>query len=41
MKEMKIVLSEKRRNLVDHILKEYSIMPRIFISEVFDSTSSS
>ena len=33
MKEMKIILSEKRRNLVDDILKEYNISPRIFISE--------
>lgn len=33
MKEMKIVLSERRRNLVDDILKEFSINPRIFVSE--------
>ena len=37
---MKIILSEKRRNLVDDILKEYTINPRIFISEPTEESSS-
>ena len=37
---MKIVLSEKRRNLVDDILKEFNINPRIFVSEASNSDKS-
>ena len=40
MKEMKIILPEKRRNLVDDILKEYKIMPRIFVTEPAEESSS-
>ncbi len=39
MKEMKIILSEKRRNLVDDLLKEYNMSPRIFVTEATDSST--
>lgn len=39
MKEMKIILSEKRRNLVDDIIKEFNLDPRIFISEPSENSS--
>lgn len=39
MKEMKIILSEKRRNLVDDIIKEYNMSPRIFVTEANDSST--
>ena len=40
MKEMKITLSEKRRNLVDEILKEFNFSPRVFVTEPSEDSSS-
>ena len=36
---MKIVLTEKRRSLVDDIVKEFNLEPRIFISERAETSS--
>lgn len=39
MKECKIILTEKRRSLVDDILKDFNIKPRILSTESLESSS--